>query len=115
MTNSAPDVVRAQFEAYRSGDEATARRLISDRLRFTSPQDDGISKDQFFATCFPTAKYFVQQDIIDLQELGDGRVFLRYRARHRDEPPFSNVEVITVVGGEIVDIRVYFGGPDDTP
>lgn len=115
MTIPAPDVVRAQFEAYRSGDEATARRLISDRLRFTSPQDDGITKEQFFATCFPTARYFVQQDIVDLQELGDGRVFLRYRARRRDEPPFSNVEVITVVGGEIVDIRVYFGGPDDTP
>ncbi len=43
-------------------------------------------------------------------EIEPGLVMLRYIAQLRGEEPFSNVEIMTVVNGQITEIQVYFGG-----
>ncbi|GAA1149728.1 hypothetical protein [Nesterenkonia lutea] len=110
MTRSPLDTALAQFAAYRVGDVRAARILLDDDMTFTSPQDDHLDKAGFLQSCFPTATGFLRQEITTAVELGPGEVLLRYTAQRPDSPPFSNVEIITVVDGRITEIRVYFGG-----
>ena len=59
---SITDTVRAAFAAYLAQDAVAARPLYSEDFRFSSPQDDGLDKDSFFITCFPTASRLRRQD-----------------------------------------------------
>jgi hypothetical protein len=62
--------------------------------------------------CFPTAERFARQEIRQISEVSPGLVVLRYVYQLQDGTTHSNVELITVRGGRITEIRVYFGGPD---
>lgn len=104
------ETVLAQFAAYRVGDRRAARLLLSDDMTFTSPQDDHVDKMTFLDTCFPTAERFLRQELVNAVEIEPGLVMLRYIAQLRGEEPFSNVEIMTVVNGQITEIQVYFGG-----
>src|SRR5690606_2766590 len=108
----AVDVVRRQFDAYRRQDAGVAESLLDDGLRFTSPQDDHIDKRAFMEGCFPTAERFVRQEIRQIAEIAPGLVVLRYVYELQGGATYSNVEFITVQGGRVTEIRVYFGGPD---
>lgn len=104
------ETVLAQFAAYRVGDRRAARILLDDNMTFTSPQDDHLDKTAFLDTCFPTAERFLHQEITAVVEIEPGTVMLRYTAQLRGEEPFSNVEIMKVVEGQITEIEVYFGG-----
>lgn len=104
------ETVLAQFAAYRVGDRRAARILLHDDMTFTSPQDDHIDKTTFLETCFPTAERFLNQEITAAVEIEPGTIMLRYTAQLRGEKPFSNVEIMKVRNGEIIEIEVYFGG-----
>lgn len=104
------ETVLAQFAAYRVGDRRAARMLLSDDMTFTSPQDDRLDKPAYLESCFPTAQRFLRQEITHAAEIEPGTVMLRYTAQLRGEEPFSNVEIIKVVDGQITEIQVYFGG-----
>lgn len=104
------ETVLAQFAAYRVGDRQAARMLLSDDMTFTSPQDDHVGKMTFLDTCFPTAERFLRQEITTALEIEPGTVLLRYTAQLPNEKPFSNVEIMKVVDGQITEIEVYFGG-----
>lgn len=104
------ETVLAQFAAYRVGDRQAARILLHDDMTFTSPQDDLVDKSTFLETCFPTAERFLRQEITAALEIEPGTVMLRYTAQLRGEKPFSNVEIMRVHEGQIIEIKVYFGG-----
>ncbi|HEY1530663.1 MAG TPA: nuclear transport factor 2 family protein [Galbitalea sp.] len=112
MTDSIA-LVRRFYAAYQEQDVDAARAILSDRLSFTSPQDDHIDKVAYLERCFPTAERFVSTEILDPVEVTPGLVLWRYRYELEDGGRFSNVEEITVGDDRIVDIRVYFGGPLD--
>ena len=104
------EVVRRMFAAYRTGDRVSAEELLSPGVRFTSPQDDHIDRDTYLARCFPTAKRFSTQRILSSATAAD-QVFVLYEyelAATRER--FRNTEVITVVGEQIAEIQVFFGG-----
>jgi ketosteroid isomerase-like protein len=110
MTN-AIEVVRRFYVAYQEQDVETARRLLSDDVTFTSPQDDHIDKAAYLERCFPTASRFVWTDVHEPVEAEPGLVIWRYAYELQDGGRFSNVEEITVRDDRVITIRVYFGGP----
>ena len=98
------------FAAYRAGDRAAAEVLLSPGLRFTSPQDDHIDRTTYLERCFPTAGRFRTQRIVATSTVGE-QVFVLYEYELADTAErFRNTEVITVHGGRIVEIQVFFGG-----
>jgi predicted enzyme related to lactoylglutathione lyase/ketosteroid isomerase-like protein len=105
------DVVERQLAAYRARDREAAAALLAEDFRFTSPQDDHIDKDDYLERCFPTADRFAWQRIEQLVEAQPGLVLLRYRYELVTGGTYSNAEAITVRGGLIADVQVYFGGP----
>lgn len=106
---TAADVVRALFAAYRDQDAAAASALLAEDFVFTSPQDEPIGREEWMRRCFPTAHRMRTQDLVDVVEVSPGEVFVRYvyelhsGARHR------NTEVLTVVDGRVTETQVYFG------
>jgi ketosteroid isomerase-like protein/predicted enzyme related to lactoylglutathione lyase len=106
---TAADVVRALFAAYRDQDAAAATALLAEDFVFTSPQDEPIGRDEWLRRCFPTADRMRTQDLVDVVEVSPGEVFVRYvyelhsGARHR------NTEVLTVRDGRVTETQVYFG------
>jgi ketosteroid isomerase-like protein len=107
------DVVRRFYVAYQEQDLETARELLSDHVTFTSPQDDHLDKAAYLERCFPTASRFVWTDVREAVEAEPGLVVWRYRYELQDGGRFSNVEEIRVHDDQVVEIRVYFGGPLD--
>ncbi len=67
-------LVRAAFDAYRTGDLEAALPLYGRDLTFTSPPDDHIGPAAFFERCFPTAGRFARQDLRHVVALGGGEV-----------------------------------------
>jgi ketosteroid isomerase-like protein len=104
------EVVQAIFDAYHAQDRAAAERLMADDLVFTSPQDEHIDRAAYFERCFPTAGQFVSHRILQLVGAGDEGVFIQYEYELASGDVHRNVELITVRGGQVHEIEVYFGG-----
>jgi ketosteroid isomerase-like protein len=110
MARSNPDTVRAAFEAYLAQDRNAMDRLLADDLVFTSPQDDHIDKTAYLERCFPTADRLSSQEILELTAAGGDGVFIMYEYELRSGDRHRNTEYITVRGGLLVEIQVFFGG-----
>jgi len=108
MSNT--EIVRASFDAYLGQDRDTAERLIAQDLVFTSPQDDHIDKAAYLERCFPTADRLVSQEILELVGAGEDGVFILYEYELKTGERHRNTEFITVRGGQLVEIQVFFGG-----
>lgn len=104
------EIVRAQFDAYVRQDRAAAERLIADAFVFTSPQDDHIDREAFFANCFPTADRFSRQELIHAVPTGDADVLVVYEYDLTTGGTYRNAEVVTVKDDRIVEVQVFFGG-----
>lgn len=110
---SAADVARAIHQAYVDQDRDAAEALLAADLVFTSPQDDHIDRGAYFARCFPTADRFAANELRAVAEVEPGQVMIAYTYTLADgSGTFSNVELLRVAGGQIHEIRVYFGGPE---
>jgi ketosteroid isomerase-like protein len=108
--SASEDVVRAMFDAYRTGDRAAAEKLLAPALVFTTPQDDHIDRAAYFERCFPTAERFARQEIRALAVAGNG-VFVMYEYELADSgETYRNTELHTVIGQHITEIQVFFGG-----
>jgi len=104
-----PEVVRAWFHAFGTRDRAMAERLMADGFRFTSPYDDAIDGDEFFARCWHMPEG-MSAPVVE-QVAGDGADwYVRYTVPHRDGD-FTNVEHMVVRDGRIASTRVFFGNP----
>lgn len=110
MTGTPAEVVASAFRHYRAQDRTAALPLYADDFTFTSPQDDRIGKDAFFARCFPTADRFTEQRLLRIVPADQELVFLHYEYVLADGARHRNVEAITVRDGLIRDVQVFFGG-----
>jgi hypothetical protein len=104
------EVVRAQFDAYRLQDRAASEELLAPQLTFTSPQDDHIDRHAFFERCFPTADRVSRQELMRVAPAGEQDVFIMYEYDLKAGGTHRNTELITVVGDQIVEMQVFFGG-----
>lgn len=107
---STTDTVRAAFAAYLAQDAVAARPLYSEDFRFSSPQDDGLDKDSFFITCFPTASRLRRQELLELAAVGPDGVFVLYEYELLAGGTYRNAEFVTVREGLITTVQVFFGG-----
>lgn len=120
MTTSKREVIVAAFEHYRSRNLDAAWPLYSEDFRFTSPQDDHIDKAAFFERCFPTASRVTRHETIHLTsaDAESSFVMYEYELGADTESPGAvhrNVELITVRGGQITEVQVFFGGRVTAP
>jgi hypothetical protein len=99
------------FAAFQAQNEAAARAMVTERFRFTSPQDDHLDRETYFEVCFPTIGHFASQIMMETAEVGD-TVLVRYEYELADAGGrFRNMEALTVDDtGLITEVQVYFGG-----
>jgi ketosteroid isomerase-like protein len=101
-------IVRAVFEAYGTKDRSALEPLIAADFHFTSPLDNRIDRTVYFERCWPNSQRLEGFDFIHLVQDGD-RVFATYEARAMAGRRFRNTEILTVRGGQVIEVEVYFG------
>ena len=108
MADDIVAIARASYAAYVAKDRAALEALIAADFHFTSPLDNRIDRATYFARCWPNSDRAKSFEFIHLVADGD-RVFVTYQGRGTDGRAFRNTEIMTIRGGQIVDVEVYFG------
>ena len=108
MQENPAAIARRSYEAYVEKDRAAIEALIGEDFHFTSPLDNRIDRDTYFARCWPNSRNITEFEFINLVPEGD-RVFVTYEGRSSDGRRFRNTEIMTIHNGRIVDVEVYFG------
>jgi SnoaL-like domain len=108
MAASPLAVARGCLEAYVAKDRAAIETLIARDYHFTSPIDNAIDRETYFARCWPNSEAMTGFDYIYQMEDGD-RAFIVYEAHARGGKTFRNSEVYTVRDGKLIATEVYFG------
>ena len=106
--SGAAAIARACYNAYATKDRAAIEALIADDFHFTSPLDNRIDRQTYFARCWPNSEKIQGFDFIRVVEDG-ARVFVTYELRGTEGRRFRNTEILTVRAGQIVEAEVYFG------
>ena len=101
-------IARSAYEAYVSKDRAAIERLIAPDFHFTSPVDNRIDRETYFARCWPNSAQIADFKFINLVADRD-RVFVTYEGRRADGRVFRNTEIVTLRKNQIIDVEVYFG------
>ncbi|MCW1884143.1 nuclear transport factor 2 family protein [Luteolibacter flavescens] len=102
------ELTRRCFEAYEKKDRSLIEPILADDFTFSSPIDDRISRESYFARCWPNSKHAGTFGIEKLLEDGDD-VVVTYLATDKAGARFRNTEVFTFRGDQVVHVQVYFG------
>lgn len=105
--SSITDTAKAIYDAYVDKDRGAAERLLADDFRFSSPLDNGLDRDSYFAICWPNSVNTEGFIIVHMVEHGE-QVFVTYEAQSK-QARFRNTEILTVRDGRIAAVEVYFG------
>lgn len=105
---STEDIVHACFRAYAEKDRAAIEALIAPDFRFTSPLDDAIDREAYFARCWPNSARQKRIDVVRLFVDGD-QAFVTYECTTHEGKRFRNTEFHRTRGGQLVQVEVYFG------
>jgi ketosteroid isomerase-like protein len=108
QSNSNFATVRAVFEAYGIKDRSALEPLIAADFHFTSPLDNRIDRTVYFERCWPNSERLEAFDFIHLVPDGD-RVLVTYEASAVGGRRFRNTEILTLRGGQVIEVEVYFG------
>ena len=100
-------IARECFAAYVAKDRAAIEALIAADFRFTSPLDNGVDRETYFATCWPNSASIDAFEFVHLVTSGE-QVFVTYEGQTK-QSRFRNTEILTVRSGQIVAVEVYFG------
>lgn len=102
------DVALKCFQAYVDDDRATLETLIADDFRFTSPLDNRIDRARYFQRCWPNHQTITAFEFRGVVASGD-RVFVSYEGTSTSGRRFRNTEIMTIRGGQVREVEVYFG------
>jgi ketosteroid isomerase-like protein len=100
-------IVRSSYAAFAARDRAAFEKLIADDFQFTSPLDNHIDRETYFARCWPNSEKIESFDFVHVVPDRE-RVLVTYDA-HAGGRHFRNTEIVTVREGRIVEVEVYFG------
>lgn len=106
-----PEIVRACFSCYETGDRESLEKLIAEDFRFNSPLDDSIDRATYFERCWPNHHHSKRFTILKLFERGD-EAFVTYECERTDGTRFRNTEFFQARDGKLCQVDVYFG-PDE--
>jgi ketosteroid isomerase-like protein len=101
-------IARSAYEAYVTKDRAAIEKLIAANFHFTSPLDNRIDRETYFARCWPNSEWVDSFEFKNLVADVD-RVFVTYEGRKANGEKFRNTEIVTVHKGQIIEVEVYFG------
>lgn len=112
------ELARRYYESYETGDRAFIERNMADGFTFTSPFDDHIGREEYFARCWPNHASRRKFHFEAMMEEGDV-VLVVYRlemhfpnAVHPDAS-FRNAERMTFENGKLKNVEVFMGDPPD--
>ncbi|HSZ93788.1 MAG TPA: nuclear transport factor 2 family protein [Acetobacteraceae bacterium] len=109
------DLVRRSFAAYMTAARADIEAILHPDFTFTSPYDDHVDRDDYFARCWPNAGSFEHLQIQQLSP-GDDGCFVLYEGRSKRGGSFRNTEYFRFEDGLIRSVEVFFGlEPGGTP
>lgn len=112
LQKTLPDLVRAAFAAFRTGDKAAMEELLHQDFTFTSPYDDHIGKAAYFERCWPHRGQIKAHDIQRIFEK-ENEALVIYEGIKQDGHVFRNAELFIFAGKKanitIKSIEVYFG------
>ena len=108
MIDEAVSIARASYNAYVTKDRAVIESLIADNFHFSSPLDNRIDRETYFARCWPNSETIEGFDFIHLVPDGE-HVFVVYEGRSAKGHRFRNTELLTIKDGRITEAEVYFG------
>lgn len=108
MSSDAAQVVRRYFASWPARDRAGAEAVVAADFHFTSPLDNRLDRDTFFARCWPNSKTIRSLDL--KRVVSDGAtVFVTYELTFQDGNRLRNSEVVTVRDNQVIEVEVYFG------
>lgn len=101
-------IARNSYRAYIDKDRAAIEALIGSDFHFTSPLDNRIDRKAYFERCWPNSETIADFRFVHLVE-DDDRVFVTYEGEATSGRRFRNTEILTIRGGRILEVEVYFG------
>lgn len=107
MTQGPAHLVRAALQAYVDKDQAALAAILADDYHFTSPIDNALDLETYWARCWPNSAKTQGVDIIHAVEDGE-RAFVVYELQANGKR-FRNCELHTARDGKLVESQVYFG------
>lgn len=108
MNDENLQIACACYQAYIDKDRTALDRLIADDFHFTSPLDNRLDRDGYFARCWPNSRVISGFEFVHLASDGDC-VFVTYEAESTTGKRFRNTEVMTIRDGRIHEVEVFFG------
>ena len=108
--------VRDYFKAYEMSDRSAIEGMLAAGFTFTSPFDDAINEDVYFARCWPNNTNHWRFDFDFLAQDGE-RVMVAYTANLKTGNPvhpeatFRNAECHVFEQGRLKSVEVFFGDP----
>ena len=102
------ELARRYFRTYQAADREGLEALLADDFTFTSPWDDHISRERYFAHCFPHAGSFRFREPMKVFAEGD-EAFVMYETEGKTGGTFRNTEFFRFEGDRIRSIDVFFG------
>ncbi len=110
------ELARRYYASYETGDRAFIERNMADGFTFTSPFDDHIGREEYFARCWPNHASHRKFHFEAMMEEG-GVVLVVYclemhfpNAVHPDAS-FRNAERMTLENGKLKSVEVFMGDP----
>ena len=107
---------KGYFRAYESGDRAFIENNMTPDFTFTSPFDDAIGREAYFARCWAGHTNIAKFHFVAVAQDGDG-VLVLYNAELKSPNPihvgktFRNAEYFRFQNGKLKSVEVYFGDP----
>ncbi len=110
------ELARRYYESYETGDRSFVERNMADGFAFTSPVDDRIDRDAYFARCWPNHVSHRKFHFEAIMEDGDVvlvvyRLEMRFPNRVHPDAGFRNAERLTFENGKLKSVDVFFGDP----
>jgi ketosteroid isomerase-like protein len=102
-------LVKASYAAYVDKDRAALEKILADDFHFTSPLDNRLDRQTYFARCWRNSERLRDFAFVHLASLDGETVFVTYIATNVDGERFRNTEIMTLAGGKIKEVEVYFG------
>lgn len=107
-TNPMADLVHQCFTAYETKDRASIEAALAPDFTFSSPVDDNISREAYFARCWPNSGHIAKFKLAPILIDGD-QAIARYEVTTNNGSRFHNVEIFTISHGKVRHVEVYFG------
>ncbi|MDO6761683.1 hypothetical protein Q4566_15860 [Tamlana sp. 2_MG-2023] len=102
------DIIQTYFSCYEKSDKETLENILDNRFEISSPHDNKLDKSSYLEKCWGFNKSVEQYQILKFIE-NTNEAFLSYKAILYDKREIENAEYFKILGGRIINVKVYYG------